>query len=50
MINSPDCPTINRINYFEPAIAEKAIIGYCVPGTKTFGYYAMDDICKLLSI
>lgn len=38
-------------NYFREGIEEgKAILAYCIPGTKKIGYYFMDDICKISSM
>lgn len=38
-------------NFFVDGIEDnKAIIAYCIPGTKIVGYYEMNEICKFSTI
>lgn len=50
-LSSLDDPKINTKNYYNSEIeVEKAVIHYCVPGTKKLITYRLDDICKLATI
>lgn len=50
-LSSLDEPKIDTPNYFNQDIdPEKAVIHYCLPGTKKLITYRIDDICKLLTI
>ena len=41
-------PVISRPSYFEEGLDEaKAVLHYCIPGTKKVAYYSMADVCKV---